>query len=702
MHQNHKITLWVLGLVAIFSSIAQAVPEVSLATEIANHYTKSFPERTISQEKPDNDKQAHEAAPAQLGQRTRREVIFNRVFTKSENYALLEEKMQPILNKYAWPDLKLFYGTSTAPDYHLMGRINKTHTLLGEGALATMLVTPTSSIAELSKRQSMIQAFLEAPEALAQLRESLHTYQEAEEGLYSLWTPNDPLYTSEYQRYMNANFYVKDNPEANFLASRLEFEKRCFRDFWDIAFAPLLIYAYLPASAQYTQSFGTKEEVDALDIGHANPWIAYFPYYSVYRAWQQSEATTLMGRVPDIVFPGLMTGLFTRYSYKSAKKYQEYSSVLRNLALRMADVQAFVVAATEVSDCIAASPALEAAYGDRLTKLRLLLAESEQDTELGRLVYYLKTLPYNSWSYFFNNAGRLLASHKLFTEHKDAFADALYALGEVDAFASIATLVEESRANGAPHAYTFTKFLSRQQKGKPYVKLDDMWNPFLDAKEAVGNTVEMDAEKGIRNIILTGPNAGGKSTFVTGVTTSVLLSQTFGIAPAKEAVLTPFDKINTYIDIADDIAAGKSLFMAEVDRAHGHLKMLSKLKKNEFSFSIFDEPFSGTNPTEGAAAEYSILESMAYYTNTMNIVATHYPIVMLLEQNAPDKGFRNYKVYITHKQGAKKIGYTYKVIPGKSTQAIAIDILEEQGYNTSFLKRAREIIAHPERYPAKF
>ena len=166
--------------------------------------------------------------------------------------------------------------------------------------------------------------------------------------------------------------------------------------------------------------------------------------------------------------------------------------------------------------------------------------------------------------------------------------------------------------------------------------------------------------------------------------------------------MTPFDKINTYIDVTDDIAAGKSLFMAEVDRAQKHLRTLAELQQDEFSFTIFDEPFSGTNPTEGAAAEYSILESIADYTNTMNIVATHYPIVMLLEKNAPTKGFANYKVYITHEKGQKKINYTYKVMPGKSNQAIAIDILEEQGYDTRMLKRAREIIEHPERYEAKF
>ena len=99
-----------------------------------------------------------------------------------------------------------------------------------------------------------------------------------------------------------------------------------------------------------------------------------------------------------------------------------------------------------------------------------------------------------------------------------------------------------------------------------------MWNPFLDAEVVVANLVAMDAAGGTCNITLTGPNAGGKLTFLMGMTTRLLLSQTFGIAPTKEAELMPFDKINTSINITDDIAAGKSLFMAEVDHAQKHIE----------------------------------------------------------------------------------------------------------------------------------
>ena len=82
---------------------------------------------------------------------------------------------------FAWGDLHLFYGTTSNPAYHLMSRINRTLTTLGEGVLATLLVTPTSNIAELRQRQEIIHAFLESTAERAQLKESLKRYQDSEQ-----------------------------------------------------------------------------------------------------------------------------------------------------------------------------------------------------------------------------------------------------------------------------------------------------------------------------------------------------------------------------------------------------------------------------------------------------------------------------------------------------------------------------------------
>ena len=102
------------------------------------------------------------------------------------------------------------------------------------------------------------------------------------------------------------------------------------------------------------------------------------------------------------------------------------------------------------------------------------------------------------------------------------------------------------------------------------------------------------------NICITGPNAGGKSTFIKSLCISILLSQTLTVAPAELFELTPIYYIQTYINIPD--CKGKeSLFQAEMRRS---LKYINKLKelKDKFSFVIMDEIFSSTNPDEGVVA----------------------------------------------------------------------------------------------------
>ena len=664
------------------------------------------------------------------------------ILATSENGDRLQQRLQPILNKNAWKDLKLFYGTPSAPGYHLLSRINRTITALGEAVLASLLATPTSNPEELSHRQHIIQTLLDNPRAVEELESTLQTYEDGEQSFLSLWTKTDPLYSKPHNNSLNI-IYSNQFEWMNKSVSWLEFNKRFFVDLslinslfgkWILKTLSILFFDFLwetvkrekidPALIKINSVFyntlssekyaSISEILEKAILGQSSDDLDNKTLIQrLLESWK--EATPFFhGEYAERPDEGLFTTISRRAEffagdirtcidiYCKAEIYKQYASIFNNLALRMADVQTFITTATQISETIAASPALEKVYGKHLTSIRQLLAQAEENTELGRLIHYLQHLPLQNWNYFLNNAGKLLASYQLFVEHKDAFADAMYELGQLDAYLSLATLMQEAQANDSNHGYTFVKFLDREQKSTPYIKMDQMWNPFLDAKQAVGNSIEMDgAPGGVRNMILTGPNAGGKSTFLTSVTISLLLSQTFGIAPAQEAVITPFNKINSNIEKGDDIAAAASFFMVEVKRAQQNINIIKGLKPQEFSFTIFDEFFSGTNATEAAAAEYSIFEFLGAYSNSLSIIATHYPTVMRLEELAPDKGFANYQVYITRDSDGK-IHYTYKIVPGKSKQAIAIDILEEQGFDVSILQRAREVIAHPEQYQAAF
>jgi DNA mismatch repair ATPase MutS len=175
-----------------------------------------------------------------------------------------------------------------------------------------------------------------------------------------------------------------------------------------------------------------------------------------------------------------------------------------------------------------------------------------------------------------------------------------------------------------------------------------------------------------------------------------------GIVAAESGVITPFDKIGTYLNLSDDISEGKSLFMAEVKRAQDHLDTLSGLRHDKFSFCIMDELFTGTNPVEGEAVAYSIAYHMGKYKNGITIAATHFPRLMLLEEHAAEDGFKNFKVIVHRNPETGELQYPFTITPGKSNQTVALDILAQEGFDRAILDKARDVIDNPDNYKATF
>ena len=77
-------------------------------------------------------------------------------------------------------------------------------------------------------------------------------------------------------------------------------------------------------------------------------------------------------------------------------------------------------------------------------------------------------------------------------------------------------------------------------------------------------------------------------------------------------------------------------------------------------------------------------------------------MIMLLEEKKHEFGFRNYKVFISRDDNKNNIIYHFKIVPGRATQSIAIDILEKYGYAPELLVRARDIVNNPTKYEAGF
>ncbi|WP_243519018.1 hypothetical protein, partial [Candidatus Cardinium sp. cBcalN1] len=693
------LTLW-FNFISSDWVFAQPEWNNELVTEkISRNYLRSFPilladaSVLVSKTMKETMRQTHNI---KLAETTQRKIVLRTIF--SEIAANSSSPDSAILNDNAWTDLILFCGGSSNPAYHLLSRINRTNTVLGECALATLLITPTSDVATLSNRQKTLQLLLEKSACLPVLKACLADYRKVEQCLFSLWTHTDPLYSHAYKTYMNKRF-LSANPAINKKTSKLNL-RIFFRNFLDIygEFVMLPAIGLFGCEAHYLlTSISKGGMVQGSRSTSYAPFPLFVPFMSIGHVVNNYYNTDGQPLVLPFFGVAATHALAIWRGYCGVKSYQEYSAVFRNLAARMRHVQVFIKTIEKLSAIIADHHALEVNYASSLTAIRGLLAKSKESTDIGIMIKNLLEMKLDNWSYIRGNNGKLLATYSLFTEYKDYLKPAMYELGQLDSFVGIATLIKEAKETFPEHCYTFTKFLDRSQQKTPCVHLNAMWNPMLNPATVVDNNLELDADK-TRNMILSGPNAGGKSSFISGVATNLLLSQTFGIAAAKGAVITPFNKINTYIELKDDIACGASLFMVEVERMQRYMHMLENAKPDEFIFTISDEPLARTNPLQASAAAYGILASMAQYTNALHIVSTHYPILMTLSSNFKERGIRNFKVFIDEKPD-RKLHYTYKIVPGEADQTVALRILEEEGYDPELLKQAQEIVQHPEKFP---
>ncbi|MBX9889682.1 MAG: hypothetical protein K2X94_00190 [Amoebophilaceae bacterium] len=674
----------------------------ALTVKISKNYLKSFPiaqstiqGHTVSKETKQQDiRKVVCNQGVRLARSTQCKIALRTIFAGIEHNQVTPKGT--LLNYNAWNDLNIFAGSSTNPGHHLLSRINKTTTVLGECALATLLVTPTHDIPTLLDRQETIKFLLDQPNSLAELKQLLHNYSLVEQRLLSLWTHTDPLRTEAYVTYMNNRFF-SSNPAVNKVTRRLR-SRVFFRNIRDIygEFLMLPLSGVAFGSVHYlgTNAFGFGKP--SKNLSESFSTLPFFiPGYSIVYAIKNyikaKNVDTDSARILPFFGVALTNGLAIWRGYCGVKCYKEYNAVFRNLANRMRDVQVFMQTIQQLSERVAAHPALEAAYGASLTEIRALLKKSEESSEVGIMLHNFLHMQFEDWSYFSGNNAKLLATYSLFEEHKDCLKMAMYGLGKLDSFVGIATLLQESQTRSLPHGYSFPKFLDRMQSKKPAIQLNAIWNPLLDPQTVISNDLAMDTDH-VRNMVLCGPNAGGKSSFLSAVAINLLLAQTFGIVAAHDACLTPFNTISTYIEIGDNIASGDSLFMVEVDRTQQHIRGLEQAKPDEFVFAIFDEPFAGTNPVEAGASAYSILAYMAKYPNAIHIVASHYPILMRLEGNFPKRNIKNFKVFITEGNNGA-LNYTYKIVPGESTQTVALKILAQEGYDKGLIKEAEEIVS---------
>jgi DNA mismatch repair protein MutS len=281
--------------------------------------------------------------------------------------------------------------------------------------------------------------------------------------------------------------------------------------------------------------------------------------------------------------------------------------------------------------------------------------------------------------------GRVLAAFKLAYDLKETIEPLLMAIGELDAYCSCARLYNEFNDKRVKFCFALYKHAAQ-----PSIAMQAFWNPFISADVVISNDLNLNGGPDRRNMIITGPNAGGKSTILTALPINLVLAQSIGLAAAEQVEITPFHAIATYLNNIDAVTSGNSLFKAQVLRAQEMVRLVEKTPENLFSFVALDELFNGTSAQESMAAAYSVIKHIGNYHNNITVVATNFPLLTHLEEKSDD--FANYKVCVNlDMQGT--ISYPFKIEKGISNQHSALDILQQEGFDCSIITQAADILA---------
>lgn len=197
-------------------------------------------------------------------------------------------------------------------------------------------------------------------------------------------------------------------------------------------------------------------------------------------------------------------------------------------------------------------------------------------------------------------------------------------------------------------------------------------NTYLDMKD---NRLE----------IITGPNMAGKSTYMRQTAIIVLMAHMGSFVPAKSAHICLVDRIFTRVGASDNLSAGRSTFMVEMNEVADILRYATKK-----SLVILDEVGRGTSTADGVAIARAVVEALATdkKLGCKTLFATHYHELISLEGEVP--GVKNYSLPVI--RAGEKIRFMHKIVEGGADESFGIDVARLAGVPEKVIDRARKIL----------
>jgi DNA mismatch repair protein MutS len=255
------------------------------------------------------------------------------------------------------------------------------------------------------------------------------------------------------------------------------------------------------------------------------------------------------------------------------------------------------------------------------------------------------------------------------------------ALAEVDVLANLAHLA-------AARNYCRPKF---DDSGE--FELMEGRHPVIELQELTGSSDRFVPNDLYLNasthtvIVLTGPNMGGKSTYLRQAALVAILAQMGSFVPARSARLSVVDRVFTRIGAADNLARGRSTFMVEMTETAAILNTAT-----DRSLILLDEVGRGTSTYDGLAIAWACIEYLHARTKAKALFATHYHELTVLEEQLT--GVKNYHVSV--KESGGNVVFLRKVSPGSADKSYGIEVAKLAGLPIEVIERARTVLKEHE------
>jgi DNA mismatch repair protein MutS len=282
---------------------------------------------------------------------------------------------------------------------------------------------------------------------------------------------------------------------------------------------------------------------------------------------------------------------------------------------------------------------------------------------------------------------------RLFTELRTAIAaeakrirQTALALAEVDVLASLANVA-------ALRNYCRPQFIAPTEGGAGELEIIEGRHPVIEQQEMAGGSGRYVPNDLYLNaathtiLLVTGPNMGGKSTYLRQTALIVILAQVGSFVPARSARLSVVDRVFTRIGASDNLARGRSTFMVEMTETAAILHTATAR-----SLILLDEVGRGTSTYDGLAIAWAAIEYLHACVRAKTLFATHY--FELTELAAQLAGVKNYHVSVKETGGG--IVFLRKVEPGAADRSYGIEVAKLAGLPNEVITRAREVLAEHE------